>query len=88
MEVLLLLLLLLCVCVCVCVLETSTYNYHSLTIFMQSLYYYNFAETKCYVVWDVIWQNVHYKQSVLQVQGHTAVVVHTSLSVFVLCSSF
>ena len=45
------------------------------SIFVQNLYYYNFAETmfECYVVWKVTWQNVHYKQSVLQ--GHTAVVV-------------
>ena len=57
-------------------LETSAYYYHNLTILMQSLYYYNFAETmsKCYVVWEVTWQNVHYKKSALQVYGHTAVV--------------
>ena len=44
--------------------------YHSLTIFLQSLYFYNLSET---VVWEVTRQNVHNKQSVLlQVQAHTA----------------
>ena len=39
--------------------------------------YYNLAETmpKCYVLSDFTWHTVHDKQSVLQVQGHTAVVV-------------
>ena len=37
--------------------------------------YNSFAETmsKRFVVWEVTWQNVHHKQSVLQVQGHTVV---------------
>ena len=67
----------------------------SLIIFM---HYYNWAETmpNCYVLSDFTWQNVHDKHSVIQVQGHTAIVVPpgrppsppTSLSVFVLCSFF
>ena len=37
---------------------------------MQSLCFYNLTET---IIWEVTWQNVHNKQSVLlQVQGHTA----------------
>ena len=50
--------------------------YHSLTVFMQSLYFCSLSETmpKCSVVWEVTWQNVHHKQSVL-LQGHTAFLV-------------
>ena len=51
--------------------------------------------SKCYAVWEVTWQNVHYyyKQSV-QVQGHTAVVVflplcmsHPDITIMVGCKT-
>ena len=67
--------------------KTKTKQEHQhtvITVLLSSCRIYTitiFAETmsKCYVIWEVTWHNVHcYKQSV-QVQGHTA--VNTSLFV-------
>ena len=49
---------------------------------MQSLYFYNFSKAmpKCYVVWEVTWQNVHNKQAVLlQIEGHTAFLLYCAV---------